>query len=108
VAALFLRISSHRIAPLRRFAVPRLARITFTERPMPRPHTWGHARVTWADGTTREAWLRAGDATAFTAAVTAHTALRTLRGQARSGTGTPIQVIGPDLVTEAGGELLFP
>jgi short subunit dehydrogenase-like uncharacterized protein len=103
VAALLLRV-----APLRRFAVRRLARITFSDRPMPRPHTWGHARATWADGTTREVWLRAGDATAFTAAVTAHTAVRILRGQARAGAGTPIQMTGPELVTEAGGELLFP
>jgi short subunit dehydrogenase-like uncharacterized protein len=103
VAALLLRI-----APLRRFAVRRLARTTFSDRPMPRPHTWGHARATWSDGSTREVWLRAGDATAFTAAVTAHTALRILRGQARPGAGTPIQMTGPDLVTEAGGELLLP
>jgi len=40
--------------------------------------------------------------------VAAHTALRVLRGQARPGAGTPIQMIGPELVTETGGELLIP
>jgi hypothetical protein len=103
VAALLLRI-----APVRRLAVRRLAGVSFSERPMPRPHTWGRARAEWADGTVREAWLRAGDTTDFTASVTAQTALRILRGQARPGAGTPIQMIGLELVTEAGGELLLP
>jgi hypothetical protein len=29
--------------------------------PRPREHSWGHARVEWADGTVREGWLRLGD-----------------------------------------------
>jgi short subunit dehydrogenase-like uncharacterized protein len=103
VAALLLRI-----APVRRFAVRRLAAVRFAGRPMPRPHTWGRARAEWADGTVREAWLRAGDATDFTASVAAQTALRIFRGQARPGAGTPVEMIGPELVTEAGGELLLP
>lgn len=97
-----------RVRPLQRLAVRRLAAVRFPDRPRPREHSWGHALAEWADGTTREAWLRAGDAGVFTAAVAATVALHLLRGTAAPGAHTPVGAIGLGLVEEAGGTLLLP
>ena len=75
------------IRAVRRFAVRCLAAVQLKATPMPRPHTWGHARAEWADGTIRHAWMRTGDTTAFTNAVPAYTALRILQGHGRPGAG---------------------
>ena len=94
-----------RIGALRRFAARRLADVKVGDRPMPRPSTWGHASAEWADGRTQHAWLRAGEAGDFTARVLAESALRILDGHATAGAGTPIQLLGLDLVEAAGGEV---
>jgi short subunit dehydrogenase-like uncharacterized protein len=95
-----------RIRPLRLLATRRLAAMPFTGKPRPREHSWGRARVEWSDGTVREAWLRTGDAGVFTAAVAAAVAVRIARGTATPGAGTPIAMVGWDVVAEAGAEVL--
>lgn len=94
------------IPAVRRFAVRRLSGLQATSKPMPRDHTWARARAEWADGESAEAWLRAGDANDFTTAALAHTAIRILRGHARTGAGTPIEKIGTDLLADAGAQLV--
>lgn len=94
-----------RMKVMRRFATRRLAAMQVGERPMQRPNTWGRAAAEWSDGRTQDAWLRAGDAIDFTARVLAETALRILRGHAAPGAGTPVQMLGLDLVEAAGGEV---
>ncbi|MGI3780451.1 MAG: saccharopine dehydrogenase NADP-binding domain-containing protein, partial [Janthinobacterium lividum] len=82
------------IAPLRRFAARRLAAVRFTDRPAPRAHSWGHAVVTWEDGTTSEGWLRLGEAQATTDAVAAEVTRRLVRGEGRPGAFTPAALFG--------------
>ncbi|GHG23363.1 MULTISPECIES: hypothetical protein [Amycolatopsis] len=95
------------IPAVRRFAVRRLAAIRTKAAPRPRTHTWGHAVVTWPGGTTREGWLRAGEAMDFTAAVVAETAARLARGEGKPGAHTPASALGADLAEAAGGTFLL-
>ena len=73
----------------------------------PRPDSWGHARVEWADGTTQEGWLRVGDAQVFTGAVAAEIARRLLAGEGRPGAFTPAALFGPSLALACGGEYVI-
>ncbi|MDU0251744.1 hypothetical protein RVN83_36170 [Streptomyces sp. PU10] len=50
-----------RIRAVRTFAIDRMSGIKAKAAPRPRSHTWGHAVITWPDGTAREGWLRTGD-----------------------------------------------
>jgi short subunit dehydrogenase-like uncharacterized protein len=95
------------IGPVREYAKSRLARVQLKVRERPREHSWGHAVVTWPDGTTREGWLRLGDAQAFTGAVPAEIARRLLDGQGRPGAYTPAALFGPSLAEAAGAEYLI-
>jgi short subunit dehydrogenase-like uncharacterized protein len=95
------------IGPLRDFAKRRLAQVKLSARPRPREHSWGHARVEWADGTVREGWLRLGDAQTFTGAVPAEAARRLLAGEGRPGACTPAAIFGPSLALACGGEYLI-
>lgn len=108
VVRLVLPVASNllAIAPLRRFAARRLAAVRFAERPAPRAHSWGHAVVTWEDGTTVEGWLRLGEAQAVTDAIAAEVARRLLRGDGRPGAFTPAALFGTELATAVGGEYL--
>lgn len=94
------------IAPLRRIAARRLAAIRTTARPMPRAHSWGHARIEWDDGSAREGWLRLGDGNLVTAAVAAEVAARLRSGRGRPGAFTPAALFGPGLAEAVGGEYL--
>ncbi|MCC8339802.1 hypothetical protein LMJ38_28205 [Streptomyces sp. R1] len=96
------------IEPLRRFALSRTAKAKMKETPAPRRHSWGHAVVTWADGTRREGWLRAGDGMAYTASVAASVAARLARGEGRPGAYTPGALFGAGLAEQAGGQFLLP
>ncbi|GAB4086154.1 hypothetical protein GCM10028784_27840 [Myceligenerans cantabricum] len=71
-----------------------------------REHTWGHAIVTWPDGTEREGWPRAGEAMDLTAGVAATVAERLARGEGTPGTYTPAVALGPDLAVEAGATVV--
>lgn len=76
------------------------------ESPRPRPHTWGHAVVTWPDGTRREGWLRADDAMDYTAAVLAAVVARITAGDRPHGAFTPADAFGFTIATEAGGAFI--
>jgi hypothetical protein len=91
---------------LRRFAISRVARIPIPERGLPREFSWGHARVEWDDGTSREGWLRLGDAQQFTEAATAEVARRLLEGRAEHGAYTPGALFGASLATDVGAQFL--
>ncbi|KIF66805.1 membrane protein [Streptomyces sp. AcH 505] len=95
------------VPALGRFAVRRMARTTTKAAPRPRHHSWGHAVVTWSDGTSREGWLRVGDGMEYTADVAAEIALRLARGEAGPGAYTPAAAFGPGLATAAGGDFIL-
>ena len=88
---------------LRRFAARRLAGVRFGDRPAPRAHSWGHAVVTWSDGTTSEGWLRLSEAQATTDAVAAEVTRRLLHGEGHPGAFTPAALFGHELATALGG-----
>jgi short subunit dehydrogenase-like uncharacterized protein len=106
-AALPLATALLAIAPVRAFAKRRLAGVKFKARERPREHSWGHARLEWADGTAREGWLRVGEAQAFTGAVPAEVARRLLAGEGKPGAFTPAALFGPSLAQACGGEYLI-
>ncbi len=90
---------------LRDFAQRRLARVHI-EPPAQKRDSWGHARVQWSDGRVREGWLRAGEAMAFTNAVTTAVTLRLAGDEGRPGAYTPGALFGPDLAVQAGGQFI--
>jgi len=93
--------------PVRNFAKSRLAGVKLKARARPRPYSWGHARVEWADGAIGEGWLRVGDAQVFTGAVSAEIARRLLAGEGRPGAFTPAALFGPSLALACGGEYVI-
>lgn len=93
--------------PVRAFAKRRLAAVKMKAAVRPREHSWGHARLEWADGTVREGWLRVGEAQAFTGAVPDEVARRLLAGAGRPGAFTPAALFGPTLAESCGGEYLI-
>ncbi|MGH3767613.1 MAG: saccharopine dehydrogenase NADP-binding domain-containing protein [Pseudonocardiaceae bacterium] len=68
--------------------------------------SWAYARLEWADGTQREAWLHTGEGYQFTAQVAAQVAARLLSGVHRRGAYTPAALFGSDLVRQVGGEII--
>jgi short subunit dehydrogenase-like uncharacterized protein len=96
-----------RPAAVRRFAVGQVARIPIPARERPREFSWGHARAEWSDGTSREGWLRLGDAQYFTEAVTAEVARRLAGQQAEPGAYTPGALFGAALATDVGAEFFL-
>jgi hypothetical protein len=95
-----------RTSPVNRFATTRLARVPTKARELARP-SYGHARVEWSSGEVREAWLRTGDGSNFTAAVAAEVARRLRSGEGRPGAHTPGALFGPELAEAAGAELII-
>lgn len=95
-----------RWSALRRFAIGRVARIPIPERERPREYSWGHATAEWSDGTSREGWLRLGDAQHFTEAATAEIARRLLEQPTPTGAYTPAALFGAALATDVGGEFV--
>jgi short subunit dehydrogenase-like uncharacterized protein len=92
------------IGPVRAFAIRRLAAVRVGAKPRPREHSWGHAVVRWADGTTREGWLRVGEAQTWTGTVPAEVVRRLLAGEGKPGAYTPAALFGPALAESCGGE----
>jgi short subunit dehydrogenase-like uncharacterized protein len=70
--------------------------------------SWAYARLEWADGTRREAWLRTGDGYAFTARVAALVAGQLGEASTAPGAFTPGALFGADLARQAGGEIITP
>ena len=68
--------------------------------------SWAYARLDWADGTRREAWLRAGEGYAFTARVAALAAGQLGEESTPRGAFTPGALFGADLARQAGGEIV--
>jgi short subunit dehydrogenase-like uncharacterized protein len=101
-AILPLAVGLLAVPGMRAFARRRLAGVTLKARPRPREHSWGHARIAWADGTVREGWLRLGDAQIFTGAVPAEIAKRLLDGSGKPGAYTPAALFGPSLAEACG------
>ncbi|WP_294004959.1 hypothetical protein [Streptomyces sp.] len=93
---------------LRSFTTRCLAQVRVRAKGRPREHSWGHAVVTWADGETREGWLRPGDAQEYTGAVPAEIARRLLAGEGRPGAYTPAALFGPALAESCGAAYLLP
>jgi short subunit dehydrogenase-like uncharacterized protein len=91
------------VGPLRRLAARRLAAVQLADRPAPREHAWGHASVTWTDGTTSEGWLRLDESQAMTNAVAAEVTRRLVVGDGRPGAFTPAALFGPGLAADLGG-----
>ncbi|RCG31788.1 hypothetical protein DQ384_09660 [Sphaerisporangium album] len=92
------------IRPVREFAIRRLAAVKVAAKPKPREHSWGHAVVRWPDGTTREGWLRLGEAQEWTGAVPAEVVRRLLAGEGKPGAFTPAALFGPSLAQACGAE----
>ncbi|WNV86090.1 NAD(P)-binding domain-containing protein [Umezawaea sp. Da 62-37] len=95
------------IGPVREFTKRRLAKVNLKARPRPREYSWGHAHLRWADGTTREGWVRVGDAQSCTGAVPAEIAHRLLAGTGKPGSHTPAALFGSTLIESCGGEYLL-
>lgn len=95
-----------RSSTLRRFAIARVARIPIRESERPSEFSWGHARAEWNDGTSRQAWLRLGDAHHFTETATAEITRRLLAQQAQLGAYTPAALFGSSLATDVGAEFV--
>lgn len=108
-ARLGLRIAMPLLAvpAVRRLTRNRLAKIQLAARPAPRSHSWGHARVEWADGRVREGWLQLSEAQAVTITLTAEVAARLLAGTGRPGAYTPVALFGPSLAESCGGTYLI-
>jgi short subunit dehydrogenase-like uncharacterized protein len=68
--------------------------------------SWAYARLEWADGTRREAWLRTGEGYAFTAKVAALAAGQLAEESTPRGAFTPGALFGADLARQAGGEIV--
>lgn len=97
-----------RVPVFRRATVRALAGIEVKEDQSGRElTTFARARATWADGSTRVAWLRAGDGMGFTAAVAAEVADRLVSGDGRPGAYTPGALFGAELAERAGGSFLI-
>lgn len=107
-AVLPLGVALLRIQAVRAFVKRRLAQVHVKPRERSREHSWGHARVRWADGSTREGWLRTGDAQIFTGALAAEVAKRLVAGEGRPGAYTPAALFGPTLVEACGAVHLAP
>lgn len=95
-----------RSSALRRFAIGRVARIPLHQRERTTAFSWGHAWADWDDGTSREAWLRLGDAQQFTEEATAEVARRLLEREAQAGAYTPGALFGPSLATDLGAQFV--
>ena len=93
------------IAPVRRFATARLAKLV--PPPSKTKVSWARARVEWPDGQVRTGWLRAGDGYTFLAKVSATVAHRLLDGEGQPGCFTPGALFGTQLAIDAGGTFVL-
>jgi hypothetical protein len=93
------------IPAVRRLAKAGLAKLE--PPPAARDVSWSRARVEWQDGTSRTAWLHAGDGYAFLGKASAGVAERLLEGKGRPGCFTPGALFGSDLAVDAGGEFML-
>ena len=95
-----------KIPVMRRIMIRQMAAGKTKRAPRPRPYSWGHAVVTWQDGTRRESWLRAEDAMDYTSAVLAVVIRAFLTGTAPDGAFTPAAAFGPQIAIDAGAVII--
>ena len=96
-----------RYPAMRRLMIRQMSASKTKEAPRPRPHSWGYAVAEWADGTRREAWLRAEDSMDFTAESAAAVVMTLRRDEVKTGACTPAAAFGPQIAVNAGAKLLF-
>lgn len=94
--------------PVRRTVQRRISRARPTPPAKADAESWAYARLEWADGTRREAWLRTGEGYGFTARVAAYTAKRLADGSVAAGAYTPGALFGADAARAAGAEIITP
>jgi short subunit dehydrogenase-like uncharacterized protein len=94
------------VGPIRAAAQRLIDRMRLTPPVKAGDVSWAYARLDWADGTRREAWLRAGEGYAFTARVAALAAGELAEGTTPPGAFTPGALFGADLARQAGGEIV--
>jgi short subunit dehydrogenase-like uncharacterized protein len=94
------------VRPIRAAAQRLIARMQLTPPRKAGGVSWAYARLEWADGTRREAWLRTGEGYAFTARVAALAAGRLADEATPRGAFTPGALFGADLARQAGGEIV--
>ena len=80
--------------------------MTLPERERPREFSWGHARAEWVDGSSRDGWLRLGDAQDFTETATAEIAHRLHGNKGKPGAFTPAALFGVSVATDLGAEFV--
>ena len=95
-----------KLPAMRRMMIRQMAAVKTKKAPRPRPYSWGHAVITWPDGTTRESWLRAEDAMDYTADVLGAVVNASLAGLAPHGAFTPAAALGAQLATDAGASFI--
>lgn len=91
-----VRVVAHRLVARLRLTPP----VTAAEQ------SWAYARLEWADGSERRAWLHTGEGYQFTAAVAATVARRLAEGTARAGAFTPGALFGAALARDAGARII--
>ncbi len=94
------------VRPIRAAAQRLIARMRLTPPLKAGDVSWAYARLEWADGTRREAWLRTGEGYAFTAKVAALAAGQLGKESTPRGAFTPGALFGADLARQAGGEIV--
>lgn len=94
------------VRPIRATAQRLIERMRLTPPVRAGDVSWAYARLEWADGRRREAWLRTGEGYAFTARVAALAAGQLGDGSTAPGAFTPGALFGVDLARQAGGEIV--
>jgi short subunit dehydrogenase-like uncharacterized protein len=94
------------LRPIRVVVHRLIGRMRLTPPVKPGDVSWAYARLEWADGSHRDAWLRTGEGYAFTARVAALTAKQLAEGSAACGSFTPGALFGADLARQAGGDIV--
>lgn len=94
------------VAPIRAAVHRLIGRMRLTPPVTAGDVSWAYARLEWADGSRREAWLRTGEGYAFTAKVATLAAIRLAEGATQPGAFTPGALFGAEVARQAGGEIV--
>ena len=93
------------LKPVRAVAHWLVARLRLAPPVTAAEQSWAYARLEWADGSQRQAWLHTGEGYQFTAAVAAAVARGLVDGTAPAGAFTPGALFGVALAREAGAQI---
>ena len=89
---------------IKRLITRRVENMMFPSSPF--QHSYSHVKAEWADGSTKEVWLRLGDGTDFTNMACGEVTYRLASGDSKPGAYTPGALYGIDLALSAGAEFL--